>query len=292
MFSSLPLAVAHYLTSVSERPDLVSLAVAGPASQETVTMTNAAWTFRRDDIVRATGASHVTLINDFQAIALALPYLSRNDLHRVHGGESNDTGCKAVLGPGTGFGVCGLVKTETGWQPIPGEGGHMTFGATNTVETALFGYAAGRFGHVSIERLLSGAGLQMIYAFLSDRSGGEAGKPSPAGIVSRAKEENCPNARGAVELFVALLARVAADVALVFGAHGGVYLGGGIAPRILSFLDTESFRNAFERKGRLSDYVSRIPVNVIVADDAGLRGAAVALRKELGSQRRMANSGA
>jgi glucokinase len=278
LFSSMHDALGHYLQSIPFQPQLAGFAVAGPVADQKVAMTNAPWTFSAADVASVTGAKQVHLVNDFEALARALPFLSAHDLKGIHPGKPQNDAPKVVLGPGTGFGVCGLVRTGSGWQAVAGEGGHISFGASNSLEMEVHDrLSAEHRGHVSMERVLSGRGIEAIHAVVSGNYAKPQKDRSATAIVEAALSGENSHAIETLQFFTALLARVAGDAALLFGARGGVYLGGGIPPKIVHFLDTDAFREAFANKGRMAKYLSAIPVNVITAKDAGLRGAAIAL---------------
>ncbi|AXS41618.1 glucokinase [Breoghania sp. L-A4] len=279
-FSSFEDAVSAYYRAIDERPRMAAFAIAGPITGDTVALTNAPWSFTTAGIREATGIKNVTLLNDFEAIALSLPYLADSDLQRIGGTQINETAPRLVLGPGTGFGVSGLVPVADGWSATSGEGGHVSFGATSAREMAILEHLAWEFGHVSIERVLSGSGIEAIHAALGRLKNGRTATLPAAEIVARADAGGDAHATQTLSCFVSVLARTAGDFALVFGARGGVYLGGGIAPRILTHLTSGAFRKAFENKGRMSSYLAQIPAFVITAKDPGLRGAAVALAQK------------
>lgn len=268
--ASLDEALARVMTGEA-RPDIVSLAVAAPVTNGRIELTNASWSFTAADVRRATGAGKVNLFNDFRALARVLPRLTSDDLKTVASGHRDPLAPCIVLGAGTGFGAASYVRTRAGWEGLPGEGGHMTFGATDADERLVHAHLAEAYRHVSVERVLSGSGLEATHAAF----GGDAA--SSEQIVARAAAGGDPPATRTVDLFVRVLGRVAGDMALMLGARGGVYVGGGIAPHMLASLDSDTFRTAFRNKGRLSAYLSEIPVHVITAPDAGVRGAAVAL---------------
>jgi glucokinase len=271
-FASPAAAIGTYLATSTERPPRAAFAVAGPVAGDRVQLTNLSWTLTCEDIRMATGAEDVLLLNDFEALARSLPFLNAADLHGIGGQAPVPHATKAVLGPGTGLGVAGLVWSAAGWVPVAGEGGHVTFPAETAEELAILDRVRSGTSSVSMERLLSGPGLGILHAILSDRA--EPPLPAPE-VTARAGTD--PAARKALDLFVAWLGRFAGDLALVYGAQGGVYLGGGIAPRIAGILASGRFRAAFQGKGRLRPYLAPIPTYVITAPDAGLRGAAVAL---------------
>lgn len=262
-------ALKAFLSGEGVRPQVVSLAVAAPVTGRPISLTNAHWSFDAADVAQVTGATHVRFVNDFEALARVLPDLTARDVVTVLPGGYEPAAPRVVLGAGTGFGVASLVTTRTGRVAVAGEGGHMTFGATSDEERAVRDHLAARHGHVSVERVLSGSGIEAIHEALGRGRGGVAE------IVAAAMAGEA-GPRATVDLFVRLLARVAGDMALVIGARGGVYIAGGIAPRILPALDSDGFRAAFRDKGRMAAYLDGVPVRVITAQDAGIRGAAAA----------------
>lgn len=277
MFASLQEAVEAYLKSIPHRPSIAAFAIAGPVRGKTLQLTNLPWSFTRDDLKRAAGVDHLQVVNDFEALALSLPYLTAHDLHRIGGGEAARDGAKVVLGPGTGLGVAGLVSAPGGWIGVATEGGHASFPMENSEELAIVEQVREDEGRISAERLISGPGLARLYAVLAKAKAREADPMPVPEIVKRGMAREDPLAEEALELFVKWLGRFAGDVALLYAAQGGVYLGGGIAPRILELLESDAFRGAFLAKGRLTSFLERLPVHVIKTQDAGLRGAAVAL---------------
>lgn len=277
MFTTLQDAVVHYLQTIPFQPNMASFAIAGPVDSHLIKMTNAPFLFTRDDLKTATGCDELTLVNEYAALALALPYLTPHDIKSVHPGTLEKEAPKLIIGSGSGFGACALIKTENGWRTVPGEGGHISFGATNVREMAILKYLLKEFGHVSLDHVLSGRGLKTIHAVISAESGQKKKNITPIEIVLRAEEEEDPFCIQTLLCFSNILARIAGDFALTFDARGGVFLGGGIPPKILQMLNTEDFRTVFENKGRLSNSLSAIPVDVVDAHHAGLMGAAFAL---------------
>lgn len=274
MFDNLSDAIAAYYRSIPDHPNMVGIAVAAPMTGETVQMRNLDWSFTAEDIKKATGAARVRIINDLEALALALPFLSSHDLRQIGDGETIDNAPRLVLGAGTSFGAAAVLKSSGGELVLNSEIGQASFGATDREEFNLLEYMAKDFGHVTVENVLSAGGLEAMYTLLASTSDH---RPSAAEIVSKAEHEDDAIARKAVELFVSLLARTAGDAALAFGARGGVYLGGGIAPHLLEELLRRSFQLAFKTQVCTASHPQSIPVRVITANDAGLRGAAVSL---------------
>lgn len=273
-FTSLEAAAASYLSLAGCRPARGCFAIAGPVGGEVLRLTNANWSFTRATVGEATGVSELSFINDFEAQARSLPLLTEGDFHKVGGERAEPQATKAVVGPGTGLGVAALVWTSAGWSPVSGEGGHAGFAAEHAEEFDIFTRLQREFGHVSAERVISGPGLSTIYGILCELSGLSPVRIPGADIVQRANGGADQLAARTIELFAEWLGRFAGDIALMFGARGGVFIAGGIPPRILNFLVTGKFRSGFEAKGRLTDYVRRIPAYVMVVEDAGLRGAA------------------
>jgi glucokinase len=276
-FDSLEAAATNYLASVAHRPTRACFAIAGPVSGNEIRLTNANWSFTRAGVRDATGVSFLSFVNDYEALAHSLPLLTDRDYRQIGGEDSVEHATKAVVGPGTGLGVAALAWSQTGWTAISGEGGHVSFAVENVEEFEILTRMRREFGHISAERLISGPGLSHVYSVLCEMSGQSPAKLSAAAIVERTQNGMDPVAKKTTELFAEWLGRFAGDAALMFGAHGGVYVAGGIPPRILGVLITGRFRKGFESKGRMTDYVKRIPTYVIVIEDAGLKGAAAIL---------------
>jgi glucokinase len=255
------------------------LAVAGPVEAGRCAFTNCSWTIDGRDIRNRFAFNTVRVINDFEATASSPPHLGDNDLHRL--GEGSGVSCapKVVLGPGSGLGVAGLVGEEGRWIVVPSEGGHATMAATTRREDAILEHLRGRFRHVSAERVLSGPGLENLYKAIAAIDGVEAPLSNPVEITNAALAASCPIACAALDMFCAMLGSFAGNVALTYGARGGVYIAGGIAPRILRYLANSTFRQRFEQKGRMRSYLESIPTQVIVHPTAtflGLRSIAKA----------------
>ncbi|MGB8315555.1 MAG: glucokinase [Aestuariivirga sp.] len=274
---SLEAAVTRYLASVAQRPVRACFAIAGPVGGEVIRLTNANWFFTRAGLRDATGAEVVIFANDYEALSHSLPYLTDKELCQIGGGSSVAQAARVAVGPGTGLGVAALSWSGAGWSAISGEGGHISFAVENTEEFEVFNLLRREVGHVSAERLISGPGLSQAYAVFGEMNGRAPVKLGAAEIVERARNGTDPVAIKTVGLFAEWLGRFAGDAALMFGARGGVYVAGGVAPRILDVLIAGRFRLGFESKGRMTDYMRRIPTHVILIEDAGLRGAAAML---------------
>lgn len=282
LFSSPIEALAAYLKTTPERPDHVGIAVAGQVYGDEARMTNRPWSITARDVRQLCGAGNVHFVNDFEAIALALPALGREELVQIGGDTPVPGTTLAVLGPGTGLGVAGLARTEQGDIALAGEGGHVAFAPRTSEDFEIMDALRNDLNFVSAEKLISGPGLVTLYQLLSTRSGRAIAPMTPQAVVDRARDTDDALAVKALSLFVTWLGRFAGDVALTFGARSGVYIGGGIAPRILPELKAGPFREAFEDKGRLTAYLAAIPINIIATPNAGLKGAARAVSLQLG----------
>lgn len=278
-FNSLLSAAQYYLTQLgptlgrqSVRPRQAAFAVAAPIRGDLVTFTNSSWTFSRAELGMALHLERFLALNDFEALAYALPHLSPNQLKHWSPAQARPLGNLAVLGPGTGLGVAALVKTPSGWQAIPGEGGHATLAPADDFESAVLAQVRKSFGHVSAERLLSGLGLPLLHKAILEVTGQVSSPATTESLVSAAIAGD-PQASETLSQFCALLGGFAGNVALTLGAQGGVYLGGGIVPRLGDFFFASRFRERFEAKGRYSAYLKDVPVAVITDSDAALLGA-------------------
>jgi glucokinase len=276
-FPSLHAVASSYLDGIAERPLAAAVAVAAPVVGERIRLTNSPWSFGREELRAALGVDRLLVLNDFEALAHVLPHLEPRDLCQIGGGTPVERATKAVLGPGTGLGVAGLAWSPAGWQAIASEGGHVAFAVEDAREFAMLERLLTGRERLSVERVISGPGLADVYRVLTELAGQEAVPLRAPEVVQRALGGQDPIAREAVERFATWLGRFAGDAALFFGARGGVYLGGGIAPKMLDVLSAGPFRRAFEAKGRMTSYVAPIPAYVIQASDAALRGAAAAL---------------
>jgi glucokinase len=274
-------AMRFYLQEVGEEVAHAALAVAAPLLEDTVKLTNAPWAFSQSRIAGEAGLEVVHLFNDFEALSLSLPYLKTTELQQLGGGAPVEHGPKVVLGPGTGLGVAGLVWSPMGWVPVSSEGGHLTLGAESESELQLIERLRKGRERLSVERALSGPGLTDLHQAIAASRGHSEEALAPIEVERRALSGEDEVAEEALDIFVSWLGRFAGDVALVFGARGGVYLGGGIAPKLLRRLAQGDFREAFERKGRMQPFVAPIPVYVILAEVPALKGAAVGLRARL-----------
>jgi glucokinase len=262
-------------------PRDVAFGIATAVNGDSVTMTNHPWSFSVAALRARLGAARVRVLNDFEALAHAVPVLQAADLQAVGGGVPVAGAPLAVIGPGTGLGVSGLVSDGNGgWRVIAGEGGHVTLAACNARESSLLAVMRERFGHVSAERALSGPGLVNLYEAACVLDGKTPAALEPAQVLTRSQPGVPPHdtqCAEAVTTFAALLGTVAGNLALTLGARGGVFIGGGIVPRLGERFAALPFRARFDDKGRFRSYVEAVPVWVITAQAPALLGAARAL---------------
>jgi len=279
-YPSLQAAMQRYVADQGfEMPRWCAIGIANPVIGDRVQMTNHTWSFSIGSMREALGFERLLVINDFTALALSLPALDAQDKRQLGGGEPVPGAPLALLGPGTGLGVSGLLPGRGGHVvPVVGEGGHVTLAAADDEEAAVIAVLQRRFGHASAERALSGQGLENLYLALAGVRG-VAAQPQPASAVTqRALDGGDALCRATVDMFCALLGGVAGNLALTLGALGGVYVGGGIVPRLGPLFDGSAFRARFEAKGRFRGYLEAIPVYVVQAKTSpALLGASRAL---------------
>jgi glucokinase len=255
------------------------LAGAGPVYDNRIAMTNSAWVIDGAELARGFDLPWVQVINDFEALAWALPALGPEHLHAIGGGKPLPGAPCAVLGPGTGLGVACLVHGARGLDAVVSEGGHASLPSASVREDAIVGYLRSRFGHVSAERALSGGGLVNLYGAVAALDGVAVPDRDAAEISQEGVAGTCPTCRTALDLFCAFLGTFAGDAALMFGARGGIYIAGGIVPKFLDFFANSQFRPRFESKGRLSKYLQGVPTQVILHKDPAFVGLAYLARE-------------
>jgi len=268
-----------YLTSTGHaHPHSAGIGIATALTGDVVRMTNNPWTFSIKELKQSLGVEHCLLVNDFTALALSLPGLKASDLRSVGGGAAVHGAPIALIGPGTGLGVSGLLRSANGqYCALSGEGGHATLAAADEDETALLSVLRRRFGHVSAERLISGPGLVELYRASCALHGRIARNLTPAEVSAAAIAASDPDCIASARHFTAFLGTVAGNLALTLGALGGLYLGGGVVPRLGAAFDEALFRQRFEDKGRYQDYLRAIPCWIITASTPALLGASRAL---------------
>ena len=278
-------ALGAYLDAAAEgvRPRRAAISVAGPVTGDRVDLTNHPWSFSVEAVRRRFGFDALAVVNDFSAVARGAPHLGEADLLRIGGGRPAPGAAIAVLGPGTGLGVSGLVPAAGGgWAVVEGEGGHATMAAAGPREARVLAEVAREFGHASAERVLSGPGLVNLHRALRRLDGEAPGggpDPTPEEIVAEGVAGREARSGQVLDLAAELLGTFAADAALTFGARGGVYIGGGLVPRFADRFARSGFRRRFEDKGRFSDYLAAIPTYLIVHELPAFLGLAALVRE-------------
>ncbi|QOY95548.1 glucokinase [Massilia sp. UMI-21] len=260
-----------------------AIAIANPVVGDLVRMTNHHWAFSIEALRRECGFDTLVVVNDFSALARSLPHLGEHK-RQVGGGAPVADAPLGLLGAGTGLGVSGLIPSaagaKAGWTALRSEGGHVSFSPVNETEVAILQYAWREFEHVSSERLLSGAGVELIYRALSERAGRPDSLAAPE-ISRRALAGECALCDEVLEAFCGMLGTAAGNLAITLGAQGGVYIGGGIVPRLGERFTASSFRRRFEQKGRFSGYLAEVPTYVITADYPAFLGVSAILSEKL-----------
>jgi len=278
-------AARAYLGDLQQRlgaayaaPRAGAFAVATAVGDDRIAFTNSGWAFSRAATQAALGLDTLLVLNDFEALALSLPRLAAGQVRNwPDAPPSAAHAALAVIGPGTGLGVAGLMPTPYGWVAVPGEGGHATLSAADDFEAALLKAVRRDFPHVSAERLLSGIGLPVLHGAVAAVLGHAAVARSAEDIVEQGLARSDEACSRSVDSFCALLGSFAGNVALVLGARGGVYIGGGIVPRLGDRFFMSDFRRRFEDKGRFQPYLQAIPTRLITDTLAALSGTAQAL---------------
>jgi glucokinase len=245
-------------------PERALIAAAGPVDSGRIALTNAAWIVDSERIANGLGMIDVAVLNDFEALAWSLPALRPADIVTLGMPRPGERGTMAVMGPGTGFGLAAMVSAGDAEVIVVTEGGHATLSSENRREDAIILALRQQFHHVSVERVLSGSGLMQLYHAIARVDDETVPERDSSEIVAHALAGDCKVSREALDLFCAFLGSVAGNIALTLGARGGLFIGGGIAPRFTDFLRASAFRERFEAKGRLSSYLARIPTAVIV----------------------------
>jgi glucokinase len=281
-FAALEDIVAVYLRDTGAEPESACFAVAGPVRGRRAKLTNLPWQLDADALGARCGIGFVSLVNDFAAIGHALPVLVPEDMRFIQSGMEDADAPRLVLGAGTGLGVCVALP---GGAVLASEGGHIGFAPADAEQDALLIWMREQFaGRVSVERLLSGAGLAAMHRFTLERAGQtvpDDGDDLAARVTRLALEHGDAHALRAVDLFARIYGQVAGDLALALLARGGVYVAGGIAPRLGARI-AAPFLEGFRAKGRYRDFMASLPVRLILDTQAGLRGAAVLAARHAG----------
>jgi glucokinase len=275
-------AMQAYIASIGQgAPRQGAIGIANPVLGDRVQMTNHHWQFSISEMQAALGLERLVFLNDFTALALSLTALAPDEQRQVGGGVADPLAAIGLIGPGTGLGVSGLFRGPNGLViPIDGEGGHVTLAAASVFEDQILQAMRERFGHVSAERAVSGQGLENLYVAVCTVRGLPAQPLVASDIGTRALSGEDAACVEALDLFFAFLGSTAGNLALSLGARGGVYIGGGIVPRMGDRIDRSAFRERFEGKGRFQTYLSKIPTLVVQAHiSPALIGAAQALER-------------
>jgi len=274
-YDSLEHSVRRYLQDRGN-PEVreAALDVATGITGDFVHLTNGPWGFSIQQTRRALALDRLHVVNDFTALALAVPTLRPEELQQIGAGTAVPATPIAVIGPGTGLGVSALIPAGSGWSALQGEGGHTAFSPMNKRELEVLGWLLGKYEHVSTERVVSGMGLENLYQALCALDGVRAQPLGPDKITAAALSNADAQCVDAVDMFCAILGTAAANLVVTLGARAGCYIGGGIVPKLGSYFARSPFRSRFETKGRFSAYVTAVPTYVILAQTPALRGLA------------------
>lgn len=261
-------AYLHHPDAVAAGADKVKMAgiaIANPITGDVVQMTNHHWSFSISAVEAEFRFSPLVVVNDFTALAMALPHLDDTQKYQVGSGTAQPNAAIGLLGAGTGLGVSGLIPLADGkhWVALDSEGGHTSFSPTNQREIDILQFALKKYAHVSSERFMSGSGLQLIYQALAARAGRSDSDIDIPEITRRGLSGECTLCAETLATFCEMLGSMAANLAVTLGSKGGIYIGGGIVPRLGKFFDQSNFRKSFVNKGRFAQYLSAIPTFVI-----------------------------
>ncbi|MBC8739985.1 bifunctional transcriptional regulator/glucokinase [Paraburkholderia sp. UCT31] len=266
------------------RVNHAAIAIANPVDGDQVSMTNHDWTFSIEATRRALGFDTLLVVNDFTALAMALPGLTDAQRVQVGGGQRRPNSVIGLLGPGTGMGVSGLIPADDRWIALGSEGGHATFAPADEREDIVLQYARKKWSHVSFERVAAGPGIEVIYRALAGRDKKRVpASVNTADVVKRALEGE-PLAAESVDVFCGILGTFAGNIAVTLGALGGIYIGGGVVPRLGEFFARSSFRQRFEAKGRFEAYLQNVPTYVITAEYPAFLGVSAILAEQLSNR--------
>ena len=289
-YASLAEVVADFIEKeqLSEKTINACFAIACPVENDLVVMTNLPWQFSKTELKASLGLNKLLLINDFTAIAHAIPMLSDDQKVKVGGGEAVVGKPISVCGPGTGLGVANLIrqeaqqalKQEGAWVSLSGEGGHVDFAPTDTQEIEILTHLLTKYQHVSYEQLLSGLGIEQIYQALASKNSSVVNELPAQDITARALANECEVCSQALAQFCKTLGSFAGNLALTLGSFGGVYIAGGIVPRFIDYFKASDFRERFEEKGRMTGFNQAIPTYVITESQPGILGATAYLMQD------------
>ena len=265
----------HYLSNLDDDINMICLAIACPTTTDVVNLTNIGWSFSQSALAFELGVP-LLIINDFTAQSLSINALNENDFIVLHQGEAEPGAPILVIGPGTGLGVGVLIRSGNYWLPVPTEGGHVSFSPMTELEIKIFDRLKSLYGHVSAERIVSGPGLQNLFRIMGFIEGKEISQWDSLKIVQAAKKGDLFALR-VTSVFFEIFATTVGNACLTIGARGGVVIAGGVIPKMIGLIQKSSFLTRLKDKGRVSDYLSHIPVRVIMDDTSGLHGARLAM---------------
>ncbi len=274
-------AITHYLKEINvSNVEHAAIALPAPIVDDTIIMVNSPWQHLSQAETKAhLGIKSLIFLNDFHALSLSIPHIDKSQLVQVGGLEPDTNKPIGILGPGTGLGMALLTRHPNGeYLSVAAEGGHSSVPLVNEEEFELWHFVHKRFHHVSVERLISGPGLQLMYEAISNIKGIQIMQlPTPAEITTRGINNQCLISKLCIDHFCRILGTVAANLAIMSNSFGGIYLGGGIIPQMLDYFINSDFRCRFEDKGRLRPYLTRIPVYVILEKYPAFLGVSHAL---------------
>lgn len=280
-YDSFESALATYLGGLeSVKPTAMCAAIAGPVLGDTVQMTNISWKFSCQAIAEKFGLQAFVAMNDFAAVAAGVPLMTADHLVTFKQGQAAEGGNKAVFGPGTGLGVAGIIRYQDLWLPNPCEGGHVNIAPSTDFEADVLKAAMATLGHVSAESFISGPGLVNLYQAVSAVEDNSAQNYTPADITSKALDGSDAHCVTTLNTFCSFLGSFAGNLALTYGATGGVYMAGGILPRFKEFVLNSNFANKFASKGPMSAYVENVPAYLVDHSELAFNGAAAWLAQQ------------
>lgn len=272
----------QYLKDTASEPlHHAAIAIANPINGDQIRMTNHNWSFSIEAVRRELGFDTLLFINDFTALAMALPALTDAQRAQIGGGAPRPDSAIGLLGPGTGLGVSGLIPCCGSWIALNSEGGHTSFSPLDEREDFILRYARKQWPHVSFERIVAGPGLEIIYRALAERNQKPVADPLSPAVVVELAHNGEPLATEAVDCFCGILGGFAGNLALTLGAFGGIYLGGGVVLKLGDLFMRSPFRERFEAKGRLATYLAKVPVYLITAEYPAFLGVSRILNERL-----------
>jgi glucokinase len=274
-FPTLVDAVEHYLNTIGvaqQRPQQAAFAIAAALNGDHIHLTNSHWEFSIQAVCNELKLKRLIVVNDFTALAMAVRHLHADELMQVGGSQPEPNKPIAVLGPGTGLGVSGLIPAAGNWIPLEGEGGHVSWSPADARETAVLNHLWKTFSHVSTERVLSGMGLVNVYTALCALDNKPVQNLQPADITTQGLNGTDATCVETLQMFCGILGSAAANLVLTLGAKGGVYIAGGIVPRLGDYFLQSPFRQRFEHKGRYDSYLASIPAYVMTAKRPAFTG--------------------